>query len=305
MNNNTCVDENTVLRQSLQGEDKIIAKFRYSSILTLQLGDYVEYDSRTYTINRLPEITKTGDNQFSYNIVFEGLIYDLNNPMLRHLDVSDFEYYGTAEDHIDLVVSNANRVLSGWSTGTVTSTEKELIIYNAETCRTALTKIAKHFNLEFSLTSKAINLTLDVGSSTGLTFEYGQGQGLFSLNRKNSDSGNVVTRLYGMGSEKNVDHNYGQKRLGFLSKYLDNNTGLYGIKEGEIIFEDIYPQRTGTVSGVDSNLLLFEDDALDFDINSVKIEGERARVIFKTGNLAGLGFDIAQYDNTAKEGKVS
>lgn len=295
------VDENTVLRQSLQGEDKIIANFKYGSVLSLLIGDYTEYDGRTYVINRLPEIIKTGEKQFNYSIDFEGEIYELNDVTFRNDKVSDFSYYGTAEDFIDLIVSNANRIKSGWLTGTIDFTEKSFIQFSGDTCRTALTKIAKHFNLEFSISSKSINLVVAVGEQTGLMFEYGQGKGLFSLSRKNFDSGNIVTRLYGLGSEKNIDYTYGQKRLGFSSEYLDNNTGIYGIKEGEVIFEDIFPQRTGTVTAIDSNLLKFTDSGIDFNINNVLIEGETAKVIFQTGNLAGLEFDIAQYDNTDKE----
>ena len=294
------VDEKTVLRQSLAGEDKIVSKFKYASIINLYLGDYIEYETRRYTINRLPEIIKTGNSEFTYSVEFEGEIYDLNDPMLRHEGVSDFSYYGTAAAQIDLIVANANRILTGWTAGTVFGTEKMNITYSGDTCRTALTKIAESFKLEYSIDSKAISLIVAVGSSTGLTFSYGQGNGLYSINRKNFDSGNVVTRLYGVGSERNIDYTYGQKRLKFTPGYIDNNTAIYGIKEGEAIFEDIYPNRTGTVSEVDiDNINKFTDSTL-FDINAQLIEGETAKVVFKTGDLAGYEFDITQYDDTAK-----
>jgi len=294
------VDEQTVLRQSLAGEDKIVSKFKYASIINLYLGDYIEYETRRYTINRLPEIIKTGNSEFTYSVEFEGEIYDLNDPMLRHEGVSDFTYYGTAAAQIALIVSNANRILTGWTAGTVFGTEKLLMTYSGDTCRTALTKLAAELKLEYSINSKAISLIVAVGSSTGLSFSYGQGNGLYSITRKNFDSGNVVTRLYGVGSERNIDYTYGQKRLKFTPGYIDNNISLYGIKEGEVIFEDIYPNRTGTVSGIDvDNINKFADATL-FDINAQLIEGETAKVVFKTGNLAGYEFDITQYDDTAK-----
>ena len=91
-----------------------------------------------------------------------------------------------------------------------------------------------------------------------------------------------------------------QKLLQKIS-VLDMNTDLYGIIEGALIQEDIYPQREGTVTGADvTNFYKFSDAGLDFDINAQLMPGLTAKVVFNTGQLSGYSFDVSSYDATAK-----
>jgi len=83
--------------------------------------------------------------------------------------------------------------------------------------------------------------------------------------------------------------------------YIQKNVSLYGLIEGTIDFDDIYPHRTGTVTGVDaSDPFKFVDAGIDFDLNAFRLPGLTAQVTFLTGQLSGYTLDISTYDDSTK-----
>ena len=309
------IDERTIYSKKLMNEHKISSDFVVNSPIEFQLGDYVEFLNEVFKINRIPAYKKTGTKTFRYQIDFEGYIYDLYNKRLRSSDgLVSFSLVGTAADHLNLVLSNINQISSGWTAGVVDATEEILIEYSSDSCRTALTRIVEKFKIEFSLSGKQISLKKTVGNVTAYTFEYGRGKGLYELERKQISDQNVVTRVYGYGGSTNIPSGYRNraKQLIFAAGYLENNTGLYGIIEGDFTDESIYPKRTGTISAVSITYtdpeavppvkqeFYVEDSGLDFDINDYLIEGATATIVFKTGDLSGYEFEITKYDHANK-----
>src|SRR5690606_21462193 len=98
----------------------------------------------------------------------------------------------------------------------------QLLEFNGDTCRSALTKIAEAFGMEYRLAGKNIYLQKSVGTATMLTFEYGRGKGLYTLTRTSIDNKSLITRVYGFGSKRNIDLNYrnGATRLVFEERKL-------------------------------------------------------------------------------------
>ncbi len=310
------IDDKTIFSKKLMGEHKITAEFYSKSPLNLLLGDYIEWNGEVFTMNRTPKETKENANTYHYKIDFEGQVYELYRKLLMHNGLADFHYTGTASDFLNLLITNINTVSSGWSVGTVDTTNEETIYFESHNCRTALTKIAETFSLEFALSGKQISLKKTIGTVKPYTFEYGRGKGLYSLERKQVDSQNVVTRVYGFGSTENIPYDYRDraKRLIFdnLGKpYLEKNVSLYGIIEAQFTDDTIKPQRTGTVTGVgidfgDLNQIplvpanfYIEDSTLDFDLKDHLLDGKQAKIVFKSGDLSGYEFDIrSNYDHT-------
>jgi hypothetical protein len=111
----------------------------------------------------------------------------------------------------------------------------------------------------------------------------------------------VVTRVYGFGGSKNVDYTYrnGAKKLVFQEKYLEKNIDLYGIKEGRYENPEIFPNRTGMVTAVLDETTIV-DSSIDFDLNAHFQEGEKAKIIFKSGALANYEFEISKYNHAKK-----
>ena len=297
------IDERTEYIHKLMGEHKIEADFIAPEMLPIQIGDYIVHGAERFYVNAPPGIEKFNNFTYNYTITFEGEIYTLYRKLLLDEGSADFPYNGSPEDHLLLLLGNINTIDPGWTIANVDALPNMQIDYNGDTCRTALTKIAEKFKLEFRLVGRAIFLERSVGAETNLTFEYGPGKGLYSLTRSSIDDKNLVTRVYGFGSRKNLSADYrgGLSRLTFEGLYIDQNTGIYGIREGKYENDDIFPQRTGTVTGINpDDRFQFEDSALEFDINEQLLEGTVAKVVFKTGALAGYEFEIERYRNDAK-----
>ncbi|WP_425628884.1 phage tail protein [Cellulophaga lytica] len=295
------IDENTIFVQKLMGEHKITAVTIVSAPLAVTIGDYIEHNGERYYLNIAPVLEKINNFTYSYTLIFEGEAYYLYNKLFLDEGVADFSYHGDPTDLLLLLLTNINSIQTGWALGTVDAAPAQTITFSNDTCRTALTKIAEAFGMEYRLHGKDIYLQYTVGVTTNLTFEYGRGKGLYTLSRNSIDNKNLVTRVYGFGARKNISTDYrsGTTRLVFEDRKLEKNTTLYGIREGVVTFEDVYPQRTGTVVETeDINTIV--DTSLDFNVNEYLIEGTVAKIVFKTGALTGYEFEVRRYNHNAK-----
>ena len=198
-----------------------------------------------------------------------------------------------------------NEIYSGWATGFIDDAPKQNIQFSNVSCRQALTQVAQAFKMEYSVSEvKEISLRWKVGYPTTLSFQYGRGNGLYTLTRRAIEDANIVTRVYGFGADKNLDTSYrgGIKRLIFEEQYLEKNVTIYGIKEGQYTDETIYPHRTGTVTNIDPNsLFAFYDSGIDFNINDYLLSGVTAQIVFNTGALSGYTFDLNAYSDGDKK----
>lgn len=84
--------------------------------------------------------------------------------------------------------------------------------------------------------------------------------------------------------------------------YLEKNIEKYGVSEDVVIFDDIYPHRTGKVSSINAaNPFEFIDSSIDFNLNDYLLPGMTAKVTFNTGQLSGYTFEISEFDNSSKK----
>jgi hypothetical protein len=160
--------------------------------------------------------------------------------------------------------------------------------------------VAEEFDLEFSVTNKTISMTNRVCEDTAVTLEYGRSKGLYALRRRRVDQG-FGTVWYGYGGVKNIPLSYrdGLGKITFDDSPVQVNVAKYGYIEATVTFEDVFPNRTGTVEEVDG-LFSVTDSTLDFDLNDQFITDGGAKIVFKSGALAGQEFPITQYNHTTK-----
>jgi hypothetical protein len=298
--------------KKIMGENQVDMVFTLNAPVDFAIGDWVEVFGENYTLNALPNLDKSSNNEYKYNCQFQGMQYELAKYNFMMLDSSnvptepDFSIMGNAETFIDLLVLNANRASSGWSKGDVDVTDIKSIAFSNANCMTALNQLAVEFENEFWIVGKVIHFTKK-GVASGLTFEYGKGKGLYSFNRQNKEGASIVTRLYAYGSTQNLPsgyRNYSQRlKLPELTgNYIDQGVAEYGVIEGIQIFDDIKPERIGTVSGVNAgNVFEFTDSAMDFDVNAQLLPGVAVKVHFLTGLLAGYDFTVSSYNHTTKK----
>ena len=239
------------------------------------------------------------NNLFRYDIVFYSELYKLYDEMMIHLNRTSFSYTGTPFELVSLIVSSIEE--SGWSVGDVANiTEPLSFSFDDVSCRVALTDIAQRFELEYRVSNKVISLVSRLGIDRSINFSYGRNNGAYKLIRQKVDTQfATVWRAY--GGTQNLPANYrdGSDRLTLGSTY-EVNTSQYGRKKGVVKFDYIYPRRTGTISSVVSSNVVV-DSSLDFDLNAQSITEGSAKIVFKSGELAGQDFVITKYDATTKQ----
>lgn len=298
------IDENVMFTHELMGEHKISFSSVLSPVfLNVQLGDYIIFKGVNYKINIPPDVSI--EDMDTYSIVFEGPEYRLYDKLFLNAGVSDFPYFGTAREHLLLLMSNMAELEIGWTLGNVDNTDPIFIDYLNFSCRVALTTIAEKFTLEYDVNNQVINMVQKVGRDTNLSFEYGIYKGLYSLNRKSISDKNVKTKIYGFGSTRNLPANYrtGEKRLVFEEKFISNNTEFYGIKEDQYTNEDIFPKFESTVKSamqIGDNIFSITDASINFDVNLYTLPSVTAKISFLDGELAGEEFEITKFDNPTK-----
>ena len=298
------------------------------------IGDVITVFGRDYRLNRLPKVSKTGMQEYQYDLEFEGIQYDLmrvtydvniNTTNNQLQDIQGDSLTGDLKRFMGVLISNANRVFPGkWALGVCPETDGDntLTFSESDNCLSVLQTLCSEdkFGVEFEIERVngvyVINIKKTIGQTLPFVLEYGKGKGLCSISRENVSSSNIVTRLKVYGSTENITSKYRADRLCMFGKdkassYIEKADAVakYGIFEGRKNF-DIKPTFTGKVSSVvDGDVLSFIDTSFPFDINAKNASGETlylisgvsAKVHFNSGNLAGYEFEVHAYDHATRK----
>lgn len=310
---------------TLLGADTVAITVKSATPLTFHLGDQIDVYGKTYTLNQLPGIKKTGNRNFEYTLTFEGVQYELIDVQFLLPDDTVLDSFtGDLEDFLGILIGNLTRVYPGkWALGVFpTNTEYKTLTYTEKNCLEVLQDFCTQWGTEFEITQANGVRTLNIktaGVNFPYTFRYGRTGGLYELTRQNINSKNVVTRLYVYGGSSNLGNKYRYTRLCLPGKaknasYIEDAAAIaaYGLKENTKIFDDIKPERYGEVTAAGSAYYAFKDATMNFDLNEKDsagntkwlIDGVNAKVKFTTGNLAGYEFDVHKYDHATKEIQV-
>jgi len=320
-------------RKAALGEDVIVMTVEMAVDRAFSIGDSIKlFGGNTYKINQLPSIEKISERQFRYELVFEGIQYDLLRVLYRNEDVSsfstssEFALTGDIEMFLNVLINNANRTFGAnkWALGELpTGTETKNLLFSNENCLSVLQRICTEYSYEFTFTETSTQKILNVkrlGAELDFAFEYGKGKGLYNLKRDSVDSKKIVNKLFVYGSTKNIPANYKNysQRLHFgtVSPFAESvvsdsaSITAFGVCEGSVIFDDVFPTGYNSITGVNaSNRLEFADSSMSFDLNAKDgsgntlylISGVTAKVHFNSGNLAGYEFEIEKYTHSTKK----
>lgn len=317
---------------SLLGDDVVNISLESPYPQHYDIGDCISVFGRSYRLNQLPRARKLGAHKYAYELTFEGVQYDLLRAFYDVTiettgntlqDVQGDALTGNLHRFATVLVSNANRVFPGeWRLGACPDTvaDKTLTFGDGDNCLAVLQSLCKTFGVEASISEDNGTRTIDfldrVGVTHPFTFEYGKGKGLYSLDRQNVDSSNIVTRLKVYGSDANITNKYRANRLCLPGKtkaqsFIEQAEAVqkYGVHEARKIFEDVKPTFNGKVTAVVlGNVLEFKDASM-FDLNAKEADGKTtkyliagvsAKIHFNTGNLAGYEFDVHKYDHATR-----
>ena len=308
------------LFRALQGTSEISFSCEFNSIQSIGRGDYIIWEDEKYYLLEYPQIDKHSTNKYIYRVTFTHQFFLLKDIQFMVVDRAETTLYATMEDVVDLIITNANRAYSGlFVKGTVDSTEYRNHQFNNEDCYTVLNRICSDYELEYEFKpgvgTIVISVKKQIGFATGTLFTYGQGNTLYKISRVSTGRELLVTRLYAYGSDRNIPASYGFPRLKLATEPVTRE--FFGMHiERTKIFDDIFPERTGTVTSytytendpIENSTYVMVDSAMPFDLKEKDISGNTiylisgtsAKIHFNSGALAGFEFEVLDYDHSTK-----
>lgn len=304
---------------ALLSEDVVSITITTATPLDLMIGDTTLIYGKKYKLNQLPQITKNGERNYTYELTLEGAQYDLID-VQYHLpeDCYGDTFYSDLGGHLEVLMWNISRVYPGlWKLGNYPKdTEYTNVTATEKNCLAALQEHCTNYGVEFEITSDGKTNTLNIKAKAGIThtftLKYGRGRGLYQLSRTNVNNAGITNRLFIYGGTENLGKNYGHTKLCLpgttrLTSYLEDAESIaaYGIKENEKNYTNIKPGRIGTVTALGTDKITFIDNTM-FDLNAKEadgkttkylIEGTNAKIKFESGQLAGYEFDLHSYEH--------
>mgnify|MGYP000404696682 FL=1 len=322
------VNESSTQSKEVQGDNVLSLSFSYYDFLPLDVNDYTDYLGERYWLTERYTPKQVNDGEWDYDLKLYGVESLIKRFLVLETTDGDtnplFTLTATPREHVAMVVKAINDGMghiTDWKVGTVEGAELITIDYEGMYCDEALKAIAEKAGgkVEWWIEGQTVNVCR---CEHGEEITLGYGKGLTSLERDTSNTAKFYTRLFPVGSTRNIDaEKYGSPRLMLPGgkKYIEQGVEEYGIYDHyeQDAFSGIFPRRVGTVSSVRSEevtddegkkftIYYFRDGGLNFDPNLYELAGETKRVSFQTGDLAGLGesddhyFEV-NYDSAARE----
>lgn len=310
-------DDSSTQVKEVQGDNILTLSFTHYANIALDVNDYTDFEGERYWLMEKYAPKQNNETEWVYDLKLYGIESIIKRFLV--LETTDgntepvFTLTAPPRDHVKMIVKCINNGLdhtTDWKIGQVDGTDNIVIDYEGKYCDEALKEIAEKVGgkAEWWIEGQTVNICR---CEHGEELAIGYGNGLTELERDTSNTAKFYTRLFPIGSTRNIDpEKYGHNRLmlpGGL-KYIELHTEEYGIYDHyeQDAFSDIYPRRLGLVSSVRSEtkpdddgnpfiIYYFKDDTLNFDPNEYELANEVKRVSFQDGELAGLGTDDDHY----------
>lgn len=313
--------ENSTRQKRLMGDHVLGLSFTAFECVPLEVYDYVDFEGVRFWITEEYAPKQTSTVEWEYDCKFYGIESLMRQALVLKLVDGEndpiFSLTAPAREHMALIVANINRQMgtTDWKVGEVLSTENLTLDYEGTYCDEALSMLADAAKTEFWTDGMTVNLCrCEYGDEAVLGYD----NGLVSLERESADNIKFFTRLFPIGSTRNIDpEEYGYSRLQLPGRrsYVEQNTqqGIVEHYERDA-FSDIYPRRIGTLSGVRSEqhtdddgepftIYYVKDTSLTFDPNSYEIGGLVKQMTFQSGELNGRDFEV-NYDTKTREFEI-
>ena len=324
------IGSSSLHRFELMKEDYISIVFSLETPVRLEIGDNVDYEGSLYYItDKVYPTFNTSNGGYDYTLRLESHYYRWKNHILFYdrqgNKEASWSLTRSPEAHLSIVVSNLRAIGFTFKgkeyqaiVDSTVDTVAKLVQYNNTNIIDALTKIAEAWECEWWVDGDKIYLGhLEHGEPVNLEI----GKEISSMPRSQSQD-IFATRLYAFGSSRNLPSDYRKGETGAVvegvvqkrlmlpagTPYVDVIEGLEEeqVVEAVIIFEDIYPRVTGTITEVIPKEITDEDDSGDpitFTVYRFKdanltfkkeyiLPGQDLHVIFQTGPLSGMDFAL-------------
>lgn len=340
--------EGSTRKYSLMGDDYVQLNFSVVEPVAFALGDYVdvpldfEDEQQGYERFELAEMyapkynTTTGG--YDYELKMEAEHMKWRNKIMKYMpnktgQEASWSLTDTLTRHMEVFLSNLSAL--GYKHRKTTDYGYEiieeqvaegskLITYSNTSLLDALNAMAETFDCEWWLTDNIIHFGKCEMTGDAVDFEIGVN--LFNMEASASKN-TFATKIYVFGAERNIPSNYRemspdvvangivQRRLMLPedTPYIEAKTGLSQeeVVEAVVIFDDVYPRRTGTINAIQTKeytdttenadgtttdetwlAYRFKDTGITFKEEYI-LDGEELRIVFQTGALCGMDFAVA------------
>lgn len=306
--------------EELMADTVLTLSFVHYEYIRLKVNDYVDFLGKRYWLLKNYRPVKKSSIEYQYDVKFYGIESKLKKALVLKMVDGDnstaFSLNDSPAQHLQLFVDNMNRITGSdvWHIGQVVDSENVNIEYDCISCFDGLGKLAEAAKTEWWVEGYTLNLCR---CEHGDMLELGYGNGLLNVSKDSNDNAPFFTRLYPIGSTRNIDPKvYGSSRLHLpgSAQYVEQNTDL-GIVEysEETAFSDIYPRRVGqvgvvrheprTIEGEEREIYYFTDPGLTFNPNDYEIGGLVKMVKFQSGELNGQDFEV-NWNSETKEFEI-
>lgn len=325
------VTSSAVRKRVLMGDNYVSLPFSHDTYIDFAPGSYIIYNGLKFEIidadkNRPTRNATTGG--WDYTLQFDDQERHMTRAIVFWLsqkpreavfhDTTDLRSFG------NLIVENMNAFVpaKNWRMRGLSDELKEgtkLVSFNGDTCWNAVNTIAETFDVEWWTEQSEGYIDLRFGKlEIGTEEDFVEGDVITSIPSRRGDDSNYGTRFYVFGSTRNLTEDYGQAdqggttnhvseirlRLPGGQEYIDARPDMIwnDVVEKFVVFEDIYPKNTDTVTSVEK-VKRQTDSGTEYEARVIYakdapflptdlIPGETLQAVITSGALSGRTFDI-------------
>lgn len=325
------ITSSAVRKRVLMGDNYVSLPFSHDTYIDFAPGSYIIYNGLKFEIidvdkNRPTRNATTGG--WDYTLQFDDQERHMTRAIVFWLsqkpreavfhDTTDLQSFG------NLIVENMNAFVpaKNWKMRDLSDELKEgtkLVSFNGDTCWNAVNTIAETFDVEWWTEQSEGYIYLCFGKlEIGTEEDFVEGEVITSIPSRRGDDSNYGTRFYVFGSTRNLTEDYGQAdqggttnhvseirlRLPGGQEYIDARPDMIwnDVVEKFVVFEDIYPKNTDTVTSVEK-VKRQTDSGTEYEARVIYakdtpflptdlIPGETLQAVITSGALSGRTFDI-------------
>lgn len=325
------ITSSAVRKRVLMGDNYVSLPFSHDTYIDFAPGSYIIYNGLKFEIidadkNRPTRNATTGG--WDYTLQFDDQERHMTRAIVFWLsqkpreavfhDTTDLQSFG------NLIVENMNAFVpaKNWRMRDLSDELKEgtkLVSFNGDTCWNAVNTIAETFGVEWWTEQSEGYIYLCFGKlEIGTEEDFVEGDVITSIPSQRGDDSNYGTRFYVFGSTRNLTEDYGQAdqggttnhvseirlRLPGGQEYIDARPDMVwnDVIEKFVVFEDIYPKNTDTVTSVEK-VKRQTDSGTEYEARVIYakdtpflptdlIPGETLQAVITSGALSGRTFDI-------------
>lgn len=325
------VTSSAVRKRVLMGDNYVSLPFSHDTYIDFAPGSYIIYNGLKFEIidvdkNRPTRNATTGG--WDYTLQFDDQERHMTRAIVFWLsqkpreavfhDTTDLQSFG------NLIVENMNAFVpaKNWKMRDLSDELKEgtkLVSFNGDTCWNAVNTISETFDVEWWTEQSEGYIYLCFGKlEIGTEEDFVEGEVITSIPSRRGDDSNYGTRFYVFGSTRNLTEDYGQAdqggttnhvseirlRLPGGQEYIDARPDMAwnDVVEKFVVFEDIYPKNTDTVTSVEK-VKRQTDSGTEYEARVIYakdtpflptdlIPGETLQAVITSGALSGRTFDI-------------